>query len=1079
MPDQFTVRVERQLIERLGPESSLWVEVVGFSRLPDFVFGRLGGRAGRHLTEGGARILLSGALSAVGSELVYYRGAAQRPGFVEELMNQLRELTANRATGERLLQTADKLTDTDLAAKLRDLALITAAYEAAGKQSVRGGEFALDAARELCEKDNIFSEYDIFLDHFKRFTPQEYEILEVMLASGTYVTVGITGECGRRCETELDLFYLPCKTAQRLKELAQCCGQGAAPDITEIVADVFSPDIAALEDRLFAAPEQPFEGRAENIRIVEARTEYEELEFIASEIRRLTKAQGYRWRDFAVITRRSRMASGLVEAVFGRFDIPVQIDTRAELSVFPLMTLILSAFDAVRGGYPYADMFRYLKTGLAGLSVRQTDALERYCYAWNIRGGAWRRPFSLHPDGYNARSTRRSTAMLRLLNRWRERAMAPLAEFEKAMGHGGGADISRAVYNLLIRLGVPEQLQNIEKKMPPAEAQLYGQVWDAVALLLDDMADMADPNVTPERYAELLKLAASQIKLGVIPATRDQVLVSEVERVIGASVKCAFVAGFTEGNFPAAAASSMLLTDGERRQLEAVNLPLSPVAAAAWPEERYLTYNALTAAADLLYITMPRTTLSGSAMRSSVFLPHLKALMPYNTALDAAAVLALEGPASSSQAVDMLLAGGAHQNYEGRPELNRAKVLKEAVFAAELKKPIANASRLYAGRGALSATSGERFAKCNFSYFCQYGLRLQPTKRNEFDAMQTGTFIHYVLERFFAKVPPEEGTNLTQEAAAKILDGIIETYIKEFLPDESERSARMQYLFSRLSRIVHSYMTILLDELKNSEFVPLDFELEVGRDIPALVYGDGENKIEVRGKIDRVDGLEKDGRLYLRIVDYKTGIKGLDYSELYQGVGLQMFLYLAAVLAGGRERYGTELVPAGVVYAPVRLDTVSLSDRAATDEDVRRQRMEKNKKNGLLIDDEEILRAMDHSGKFLTLPVAADKDGNIKRIGTSVASMERLGRLAEFAGRVLDEAAKKITTGSVVVNPLTKRGSKKPDACQFCDMQPVCRFEGEGRNMPYLAEEDFWRAIGGETVVHDTVYPGTAGGDRI
>jgi len=1072
VPDQFTVRTEQRLIERLGPQSSLWAEVVGFGRLPDFVFTRLGGRARRHLTEGGARILLSGALGAVAGELDYYRGAAQRPGFVEELTNQLRELAANRATGERLLEAAEKLKDDDLAAKLRDLALVGAAYEAAGARSVRGGEYALDAARELCEKDNIFSEYDIFLDHFKRFTPQEYEMLEVMLASGTYVEVGLTCERSRRCKTELDLFYLPHKTGERLKELAESCGQGTAPDIEEPVSKAFHPDIAALEERLFAMPPRPLTVPAECIRIVEAQTSYEELEFIASEIRRLASSEGYRWRDFAVITRRSCMTSGLVEAVFKRYEIPAQLDTRAQLSVFPLMTLIFAAFDAVRSGYAYADMFRYLKTGLAGLSIHRTDALERYCYAWNIRGGAWRRPFSLHPDGYNAPFTRRSKAMLRLLNRWREDVITPLAEFEKATCRGGATEISRAVYGLLISLRVPEQLQAIAGEMPPDAAQLYRQVWDAAALLLDDMADMADPNVTPERYAELLRLAAAQMKLGTIPATRDQVMVSEVERVVGASVKCAFVAGFTDGNFPATPANSALLTDIERRKLEAADLSLSPTSEAAWPEERYLAYNALTAATERLYITMPRRSLSGEDERSSVFLPHLTALMPLNTVEDAAAILSKEGPASSAKAVDLLLSGGDAKNYAGRPELSRAAALKEAVLAAGQKKPIANAAKLYAGRGGLSATSGERFAKCSFSYFCQYGLRLQPTKRNEFDAMQTGTFIHYVLEHFFAKVSPDERRVLTQEKTKTILDGIIEEYIKDFLPDERERSARMQYLFSRLSRIVHSYMAILLDELKNSEFVPLDFELEVGRDIPALVYGEGENRIVVRGKIDRVDGLKKDGQTYLRILDYKTGIKELSYSELYQGIGLQMFLYLAAVLAGGSMRYGEELYPAGVVYAPVRLDTVTLENREATDEEVRQARMAKVKKNGLLLEDEEILRAMDRSGKFLTLPIETDKDGNIKRRGTSVTSMERLGQLSQYAGRVLNEAAGKIASGCVEVNPLTSHIEKKPDACKYCDMRPVCRYEGEGRNMPRLTEEDFWRAIGGDNVGKDGIYTG-------
>jgi ATP-dependent helicase/DNAse subunit B len=140
--------------------------------------------------------------------------------------------------------------------------------------------------------------------------------------------------------------------------------------------------------------------------------------------------------------------------------------------------------------------------------------------------------------------------------------------------------------------------------------------------------------------------------------------------------------------------------------------------------------------------------------------------------------------------------------------------------------------------------------------------------------------------------------------------------------------------------------------------------------------------------------------------------------------------------------------------------------------------MDKVKKNGLLLENEQILRAMDRSGKFLTLPIETDKDGNIRRRGTSMTSMERLGMLSQFAGRVLSEAAGKITSGCVDVNPLTSHVEKKPDACKYCDMRPVCRYEGEGRTMPRLAEDDFWRAIGGEKVAENGVYPGAEGCNR-
>ena len=1061
VPDQYTVTTERLLLEKLGAQSSLWAEVVGFGRLPDFVFQRLGGRDMRHLSEGGARILLSGVLGAVNSDLIYYREMAKRPGFVEEMLSQIRELAANKVSGDKLHAAAADLADVNLAAKLNDLALISEAYRAAAVQSVRGYEFALDGAVELCTADNIFLQYDIFIDHFKRFTAQEYEMLEVMISGGSYVVAGLTGENDRRCKSELDVFYLPYKTAEKLKEIAHGCGQDISPDISVPALGIFCEDIATFEKELFADVVIPLEKTAEHIKIVKAKTEYEELEFIASEIKRLAATNGYRWRDFAVVTRHSRMTSGLMEAAFNRYDIPVQLDTKVKLSTLPLMTMILSAFDSVRSGYTYQNVFRYLKTGLAGLLSYQVDALEKYCYAWKIRGSAWKRPFTLHPDGYNATPTRRSKALLRLLNMWRNRFIAPLQDFEKQIKKGGATDISKAVYNLLISLKITSRLEEVSKLMPPDKKQLYSQVWDAVMDILDDMTEMAGAAVMPERYSELLMLAGEHTKIGLIPATRDQVLISEAERVIGASVKCTFVAGFVSGEFPAVQGQNSLLTIKERQELETQNLKLSPVALAVEPEERYLAYNALTSATKLLYITMPESTLAGEAVHKSIYLSPILKILPKNEIQNALKILDEQGPACEAKLVEMLLCGGGLPKGSARPEAKIAENFEALVSKTRTMQQIPNASKLYDGKSKLSATSGEKYAKCNFSYFCSNGLRLQPTTQNEFGPMQIGTFIHYVLEQFFIRVPKEGRGTLSKADMGTVIESIISNYMEEYISKDEEESARFTYLFGRLYKIVENYMDILQDELKNSEFEPLNFELNVGTDIPPIVYYDDSGKeIVIKGVIDRVDGYKKDDKLYLRIVDYKTGEKKINYSELYQGIGLQMFLYLAAILKEGEKFYGEPVYPAGVVYVPVRLDVIKGTSRNISDEELQKLRKKEIEKNALLINDEEILSAMDKSGKFLTLPVSTDKNGNIKLQDASAASTEQLMQLADFAGRVLQDTAGKISEGYVAVNPQTN-STDKIDACYFCDMRPVCKYEGKGIKMPTVSKDEFWQKIGG------------------
>ena len=44
---------------------------------------------------------------------------------------------------------------------------------------------------------------------------------------------------------------------------------------------------------------------------------------------------------------------------------------------------------AVTGGFEYEDMFRYLKTGMAGITADECDLLENYVICWDIRGNMW------------------------------------------------------------------------------------------------------------------------------------------------------------------------------------------------------------------------------------------------------------------------------------------------------------------------------------------------------------------------------------------------------------------------------------------------------------------------------------------------------------------------------------------------------------------------------------------------------------------------------------------------------------------------------------------------------------------
>ena len=168
-----------------------------------------------------------------------------------------------------------------------------------------------------------------------------------------------------------------------------------------------------------------------------------------------------------------------------------------------------------------------------------------------------------------------------------------------------------------------------------------------------------------------------------------------------------------------------------------------------------------------------------------------------------------------------------------------------------------------------------------------------------FDAPEIGTFLHYLLENVNREVKARGGYGAVERAA---LRGLVRQYLEKYSEEQlggcREKSARFRYLFSRLRTTAYAIVENVADELSQSDFVPLEFELGFGgRDgrLPAITIREGESTLAVTGKVDRVDGWLRDGKLYIRVVDYKTGKKSFDLTDLRYGLGVQMLLYLFAV----------------------------------------------------------------------------------------------------------------------------------------------------------------------------------------
>ncbi|MBC8535305.1 PD-(D/E)XK nuclease family protein [Feifania hominis] len=1094
VPEQYTVRKERELLLELGNRLCASAEILNFSRLCDFVFRETGGVTADYIDAGGKSIVMQRALTELRGGLRYYGRAALRPEFIRKLLLTVSEFKTYRIAPADLRGSAGAVAQPELADKLTDLAAIYETYNALLHEHYSDMEDDFERAGSKLVKERVFEPYDIFCDAFTGFSPAEMSLLGPLMRQAKSVTVTLCTDAFDPDADEIDdsgVFAPLQRTACSLFALARANGVPVARPVHLNGKNAFPPEIAHLEASLFESAGKPRDIPCGALTALCAADIYEETDYVARTIVRLVRTEGYRYSDFLVLSRSMESYQNVIEVVFHRYGIPYFLDTRTDTLTKPLVMLLFSAFEAVLSGYRYESVFAYLKTGLVGVAAEEIDVLENYVYTQKISGSKWTVPWTANPFGFNREPDERSQELLWRINKTRAAVIGPLETFRAALRECGARAISTAVYELLLALGVPgmieQKVAELTETGRPGLAAEYEQIWNILMHALDQMVLLLDDEITAKTYCEVLKLVLAQADIGKIPTSLDEVAVASAERTRTHGVRCCFVVGFGEGDFPRSDFEEGLLNDRDRLELQQHDILLSPTTERLAFEELFYVYCALTSAGERLYISYPKSGASGREKRPSYLLTQILALLPRLEMLyldereltdPAARLERIEGRQPSFDYLltlppDDPLKTALERYFDGLADYAaRRREIDGAIRFAKGRLALDGADTprlLYGERPMLSATSLERFQLCNFAYFCEYGLRIEPRRQVEFDAMQTGTFMHYILEQFGRRYRPDEIRRFDAAAVRRVTDELVREYIAVYLPDFDERGARFRYLFSRLSRILYAFLEDMTADLRRSHFEPLAFELPIGEGQPIrpLILSDEQSSVAIRGYVDRVDGYERDGKLYIRIVDYKTGRKEFDYAAIHEGMGMQMMLYLFSLCAGGREYFGREIVPAGMLYAPVRLEVVAADHRDVTPDELAKLRRGRVRADGLLTEDTDILLAMDTSGTFETLPVSAmrgeQQEIELNPRRSKVASGARFAQLERFAEKKLLSIARQLKRGSIDINPYKDAPGRGLDSCAFCEMRPVCRFSPERgahvRSLARMSAQEFWDSV--------------------
>ena len=1071
VPEQYSHEAERELCAMCGDSMSMYAEVLSFTGLARRLTAELGGAAAQYLDKGGRLLCMALAAEGLYSRLRVYSAARRRPELQSMLLSALDELKTACISTQMLLEAANK-SEGALADKLHDLALIQEAYTAIVSNGHADPADRLDVLAEQIAESSFDSGTHIYIDGFTDFTAQERRVIEQLLIKGVDTTVCLG--CDDLAHGS-EVFELSRITASALIACAKEHGVETQLRRFESVGRK-DKELAYYADKVFEYTSEVYPEKVTNINIYTAGGITAECELAASRAVSLVRETGCRWRDIAVAVRGFDDYSLALESAFSHYGVPLYTARKCDLMSKPLPALISSAYEIIDGGWDADDITDYMRTGLAGLDDAQCDELENYLLMWQLRGSAWTKneDWKLNPEGYGAEYTPEVNERLHNINKLRRTVYEPLAEFAEETENAQTAQgQAAALAKLLERLGLAAKLEEKTRLLTEqgrgASAQEYAQLWDIIVSALEQSAAiLGDTASDRASFGKLFTLMLSKYDIGTIPAALDRVTAGDFDRIRRRNIKHLIVLGACDTRLPRTEEDTGVFTGDERKRLLEMEIDLGGVGESELWREFSLIYNCISLPSDSLSFCFGVFDSAGKPQRPAYIVSRAKAMFGLEMRFAEADKMKINAPAPALELAANALHGGgelaaASARYFSEAEPEYMQKLRRAADMSRGSLSPNSVRRLYGEKLYLSASRIDKFASCRFAYFMQYGLKAKPRRPAAFSAPEMGIFMHYILENVAADVMKSGGFGkVSDKELEKITDKHIAAYVHDNLNDFRERTKRFEYLFRRLTKDVRRVVADMAEELRSSDFVPLSFELDFGKtkELAGLKLGEGDESLVLTGIADRVDGWVHEDKLYLRVVDYKTGRKSFSLSDVWYGMGLQMLLYLFSLGENGHRLYGREIVPAGVLYIPAR-DVIISSDEDMSDEEIAKKKAGEKKRSGLLLNDSAVLNAMEHGDTPKFIPVTF-KDGQAK--GDSVASAEQLGMLAGHIEKTLVEMAAQLKGGSITADPYYR--SQQANACSNCDYRDACHFadgqNGESvRHLPNLKATKVWNMLSG------------------
>lgn len=1082
VPEQFTFQAERELIEVLDSPGILDVEVLSFSRLMSRLMEEVGGATKVKLSSTGKHMALQKSLLDRQEELSIYRGMVRKSGFIHEVQDMIANLKKKMICEEDLKEILenDLQGHQMLSRKLKDITTLMESYNHWLGEEYLDSEGVIDLLIDQMESSTTIPKLKIWVDGFDTFTEQMFKFIEKLYIYSKELTISLT-QITNKEDRDVEIFLINENTQNKLMEIA--CGQ--AKLITTHYKQKDKPkDIEHLERELYSYPLIPYEEKGENIKIRAFKNVYEELDYLCIDILKLVQEEGYRFRDITVVTNDLGGYEFLVKRSFEEYNIPFFMDAKRKITDKPLSILLIYSLRAIAYHFTYDDMFALIKTGLTNLDYEEYEILENYVLKYGVKGGKWKKEFTQiqESDEFD----------LEKLNSMRSSIIDPLLNLhQKIKQNPSFENITIALYEYMESLSIEEKLQKMLQEIKNEYGQYeyaaeIAQIYNIVMDLFDEVIEIfGDHKTSIREYLDILESGIECVDLSVIPSSLDQVIVGDIMRTRTTDFKALFILGVNEGKLPSPQSSEGIFSENENAILREKGMEIEEDIGFKSIQERYLIYSALAKPKEKIIVSYPLADWEGSSLRPSVLIHRLQEIFPFIKVerewQDAYSITNARGTikhmvqhyrsivdgfdeADESIWDDVYLWYEKNSHWE-----NHMSHIKEAMVfdnrISQLRPDLVKG--LYGEILNTSVTRLEEYSNCPFKHYVNYGLRPKERKIYQVSIPDIGEILHQLIYEYTLVIEKDglDWKEIQKEKSISICREVMDRLVVDYRQGIFESNFRYKYLARYIYRIFLRAVETLTYHYKKGKFSMLGNELifGLGQSIPPIkIELSQEHLLYLEGRIDRVDILKHEGKWFMKIMDFKTGNKELNLSDIYYGLSLQLIVYMWVCLNYGKKK-DMESVAAGMFY--FKLDDPLVLSGKVEEEVIKSEITKHFKLKGLMLKDIEVLKAMDEDVEHSDIVnYKVKKNGDFSATSKGLIEEKQLDQLLSHVENTITDIGEEIFAGNIAIRPT--KGQKR-EACTYCNYKAICFFDQQLDGNKFstkidLSDEEVLKKLGGQ-----------------